>query len=80
MDDHRNIEEISPERLDFYLQQFYDTVKKPDGEQYTGSSLKMMRSKIDVFLKSENYPCSIVNSSEFRASQLVYRQRKAKLL
>ncbi|XP_064596891.1 uncharacterized protein KIAA1958 homolog isoform X5 [Liolophura sinensis] len=75
----RKVEEIPPPQLNIYLKDFFTSVKKVDGTEYNPVSLSTLRSSLDRYLKEYDYPCSIVRSGEFLASQMAYKDRLQKL-
>ncbi|XP_064597062.1 uncharacterized protein LOC135463632 isoform X15 [Liolophura sinensis] len=78
-DEQRNIENIPPDELDFYLAGFFQEVKKPSGMDYSPESLRTLRSYIQGYLETKNYPESITKSRTFLKSQQVYSQRRIQL-
>lgn len=79
MKDNRNVEHIPPEELDAYLVDFFGNIQKPSGEDYTPSSLKNVRSCLELYLKEQGYGCSITKSQSFTMSQQAFKRRKRKL-
>ena len=75
----RNLEieiiNMAPVELDKVLGQFYAEVKKKDGEDYEPECLKIMQSAIERYLKSNNYPVSIVRGREFDNSQKILQAK-----
>lgn len=78
-DEHRTIEDIPPIELDFYLAGFFQEVKKPSGTDYSPESLRTLRSYIQGYLETKNYPESITKSRTFLKSQQVYSHRRVQL-
>lgn len=79
VNDHREIFQISPEELDEYLVSFFASVKSRAGRDYTPHSFKNLRSRLDSYLRDNNYPCSITKSSIFCKSQVAYKRRRKML-
>ncbi|XP_064597055.1 uncharacterized protein LOC135463632 isoform X8 [Liolophura sinensis] len=78
-EEHREIFEIPPEELDSFLVDFFSAVKKPCGGQYNPESFISLRSRLDSYLKDNDYPCSITKSELFAKSQLAFKLRKQEL-
>lgn len=72
----RRIEDITPRELDQYLADFFLNIKKPDGGDYNCETFRILRSNIDTFLKSQNYPVSIIKGEMFFQSQQCYIARR----
>ncbi|XP_064597187.1 uncharacterized protein LOC135463713 isoform X1 [Liolophura sinensis] len=79
MKDNRNVEHIPPEELDAYLVDFFGNIQKPSGQDYTPSSLKNVRSCLELYLKEQGYGSSITKSQCFVNSQQAFKRRKHKL-
>lgn len=75
----RSLEALPPAELDTYLTSFFSTVTKPAGCDYTPDSFRLLRSKLDHYLRSQGYRWSVVTSPEFRSSQFAFRRRKSEL-
>lgn len=78
-EERREIFEIPPEELDSFLVDFFSAVKKPCGGQYNPESFISLRSRLDSYLKDNDYPCSITKSELFAKSQLAFKLRKQEL-
>ncbi|XP_064597065.1 uncharacterized protein LOC135463632 isoform X18 [Liolophura sinensis] len=76
----RRLETLPPAELDTYLASFFSTVTKPAGCDYTPDSFRLLRSKLDNYLRYHGYRWSVVTSSEFRNSQFAFRRRKSELI
>lgn len=76
--DERPILAISPEELDLYLVDFFTTIKKPSGDDYTPLSLCVYRTSLEKYLKEHEYGASLMSVS-FRQSQKAFRQKKIQL-
>ncbi|XP_064597050.1 uncharacterized protein LOC135463632 isoform X4 [Liolophura sinensis] len=74
--ENRRIEDITPSELDQYLADFFLNIKKPDGGDYNCETFRILRSNIDTFLKSQNYPVSIIKGDMFFQSQQCYIARR----
>lgn len=77
--DDRPIESIQPEELDPFLSDFYRTVRRQEGGEYTPRSLRSLRERLQRHLKSHSYPVSIVNSPDFANSRETFNARIAEL-
>ena len=60
-----------PSDLDEVLVNFYEELRKVDGQEYEPPCLRVMRSSLDRYLKEKNYPVSIISSDEFKESNNV---------
>lgn len=67
--------EIPPPELDVLLVDFFNTVKKPNGEDYNPGSLRSLRTNLARYLKENTYPYSIVTAEIFVNSQMAFKQR-----
>lgn len=65
----RNVEEIPAEELDAYLAEFFQILKRPNGQRYGPASISNYRHHLDRFLKDHQYPYSLSKSREFANSQ-----------
>ena len=72
----RPIEEIEPERLNLYLQEFFVSIKKKDGSDYEPASLDAMRAAIDRHLKDKGYDKSIISDPIFIKTRQAHTARK----
>ena len=78
--DHpKNIEVLAPDTLGSILQHFFGEINKKDGKYFEPSSLAVMQSSIDRYLRELNYEYSILNSRFFKESRDV-QKGKARLL
>lgn len=77
--DQRRITLIAPEELDRLLCEFFTTIKKPNGLDYTPNSLLNVRFGLDFFLKHNGYPASIKLSPEFMNSRVAFQAKKHQL-
>ncbi|XP_064597112.1 uncharacterized protein LOC135463663 isoform X5 [Liolophura sinensis] len=77
--DNRPIETIPPEELDPFLSDFYRTVRRQEGGEYTPRSLRSLRERLQRHLKSHHYPVSIVNSPDFANSKDTFNARIVEL-
>lgn len=73
------IEQIAPAKLDHYLAEFFTTITKPCGDSYGVSYLSSLRSRLERHLREHSYPCSIIRSHEFHASQNAFKMRMMSL-
>ncbi|XP_064597634.1 uncharacterized protein LOC135464079 isoform X1 [Liolophura sinensis] len=71
----RKMFEIPPPELDVLLVEFFNTVKKPNGEDYNPRSLRSLRTNLARYLKENTYPYSIVTAEVFANSQLAFKNR-----
>lgn len=74
-DDQRQIFEIPPPELNKYLANFFMTITKPSGDEYNRESFMALRSRLDSYLKDNDYPCSLHKSEQFTESQLAFKMR-----
>ncbi|XP_064597193.1 uncharacterized protein LOC135463713 isoform X7 [Liolophura sinensis] len=77
--DQRKIEEIPPSELDGILVNYFSTIKKQYGGDYTPFSLGALRSYLELHLKDHNYPGSIIKSPAFSHSQRAFKNRRLSL-
>lgn len=77
--DRRLIETLPPVELDPFLAEYFETVQKPRGGNYTFDSFRLLRPNLDNYLQSQNYPWRIVTSNLFPLSKLAFDERKRKL-
>lgn len=75
----RPIYEIPPEELDPLLVEFFTTVKKPSGENYHHESFISLRSRLDSYLRDNEYPFSITHSEMFACSQQAFKNKRLEL-
>ena len=73
------IENYEVSQLNEALAQFFAEVKKENGNEYEPNSLKVMQASLDRYLRSKNYPKSIVRDAEFLSSRKVLEGKARKL-
>ena len=64
-----NMESYCPQALDGLLNKFYVEIRKNDGTDYEPDSLRGIQAAIDLYLRHNNYPVSIITGHEFTKSQ-----------
>ncbi|XP_064597057.1 uncharacterized protein LOC135463632 isoform X10 [Liolophura sinensis] len=74
-DDQRQIFEIPPPELNTFLADFFMTITKPSGDEYNRESFMALRSRLDSYLKDNDYPCSLSKSEQFAKSQVAFKMR-----
>lgn len=72
----RNICELSPEDLNYYLALFYTSAKRQDGTDFSASSLQFFHLNIARYLQEHSYGYSVVRGLEFRGAREALRQRQ----
>lgn len=77
--ERRAITEIAPVQLDYYLQEFFESIVTPSGTPYKAESFGALRNFLCLYLKETNYPEDIKTSSVFRGSEIAFRERKKSL-
>lgn len=77
--DQRQIEDIAPVELDRILVDYFGTIKKQFGGDYTPSSLWALRSYLELHLKDKHYPESITRSTTFERSRVAFKSRRLAL-
>ncbi|XP_064597226.1 uncharacterized protein LOC135463739 isoform X7 [Liolophura sinensis] len=72
----RGMHDIPPEELDVYLEEFFSTIKQPNGKNYSAGSLRSLRGYLDFYLRCTDYPLSITTGSgAFSRSYEAYRRK-----
>ena len=72
-------EKYKPEDLNQTLEKFYIEIRRKDCKDYEPDSLKVMLAALDRYLKSRDYPVSIIKGQEFNSSRKVIERRARKL-
>ncbi|XP_064597608.1 uncharacterized protein LOC135464060 isoform X1 [Liolophura sinensis] len=79
-DETREIFAIPPAELDRYLALFFSEAEKLTGGSFHPETFRSLRSRLESYLKDNNYPESIMHSPHFSESRRAYHQRKLKLM
>ena len=61
------------------VDKFFAELKKENGNEYEPDSLRVMQASLDGYLRSKNYPKSIVRDAEFLSSRKVLEGKARKL-
>ncbi|XP_064605692.1 uncharacterized protein LOC135470590 isoform X2 [Liolophura sinensis] len=75
----RPFECLSPNDLDQYLANFFSSIRRKTGEDFTYNSLTSVRTSLARYFRDVGYPYSITGSGFFLKSQLAFRERVKKL-
>lgn len=70
---------MSPTELDQMFAFFFKETKRLDGEEFQPISLKSFQNSLDRYLKTKNYPYSVLNDKVFMLSRNVLWSRKKEL-
>ncbi|XP_064597064.1 uncharacterized protein LOC135463632 isoform X17 [Liolophura sinensis] len=76
----RAMYEVPPDELDAYLVDFFTNVKCRSGADYTPRAFVNLRTRLDSYLRDNNYPCSITKSPLFLNSQRAFSLKKKLVL
>ncbi|XP_064597549.1 uncharacterized protein LOC135464005 isoform X2 [Liolophura sinensis] len=71
----RPVNDIPPEQLDAYLTDFFSTVTKESGMDYSRETFCSLRCHLERYLKETDYGHSVMKSAVFVHSQEAYKQR-----
>ena len=74
--EYRSIEELEPDLLNLYLQEFFISIKKLDGSDYEPASLDAMKAAFDRHLRDKGYEKSIVVDAIFFKTRQAHTARK----
>lgn len=72
--------EVPPVKLDSYLVDFFSTIKCRTGADYSANSFVNLRTRLDTYLKDNDYPCSITKSELFSQSRWAFARRRKSFL
>ncbi|XP_074606416.1 uncharacterized protein LOC141859448 [Acropora palmata] len=74
-----NLEDYQSD-VDQTLSQFYEDLRKENGDDYEPDCLRVMQASLERYLKSKAYPKSIIRDREFLNSRKVLDGKARKLL
>ena len=64
------LEKYNPTELNKVLFEFYPELRKKDGGNYEPECLRVMRAGLDRYLRSKNYPASLLKDEKFNESNV----------
>lgn len=74
--DTTTMENMTPAMLNKYLRSFFEFAKKSDGMEYEPESLIGFMNSFERFLKTKNYPESLLRSDVFKESRLYLKKKR----
>ena len=69
-------ENMNPSQLNIYLKSFFEHSKKSDGMEYETESLIGFLNSFERYLKTKNYPESLLKSEAFREARILLRKKR----
>ena len=75
---NEQLESYEVPQLNEALAQFFAELRKGSEKEYEPDSLKVMQAALDRYLRSKNYPKSIVRDTEFLSSRKVLEGKARK--
>lgn len=75
----RELHDIPAHNLDAHLENFFSTVIRKNGQNYSANSLVSLRTGLEFHFKRMGYPFSIVTSPEFSSSSRAFKRRREAL-
>lgn len=70
------MESMSPQQLNRYLKSFFELAKKSDGMDYEPESLIGFMNSFERYLKTKNYPESLLRSETFKEARTVLKKKR----
>ncbi len=74
--DESNMERMSPDLLNTYIKSFFELAKKSDGMDYEPESLIGFMNSFERYLKTKNYPASLLHSDIFKESRCMLKRKR----
>jgi hypothetical protein len=74
--DHTPMESMRPVLLNRYLKSFFELAKKSDGMDYEPESLIGFMNSFERYLKTKQYPESLLRSETFKEARLVLKKKR----
>jgi hypothetical protein len=74
--DSTPIENMDPSTMNRYLKSFFELAKKSDGMDYEPESLIGFMNSFERYLKTKNYPESLLRSDSFKESRNVLKKKR----
>ena len=74
--DHTPMEGMNPQLLNRYLISFFELAKKSDGMDYEPESLIGFMNSFERYLKTKNYPESLLRSDIFKDARTLLNKKK----
>ena len=65
------LKKYNPTELNKVLSEFYPELRKKDGSNYEPECLRVMRAGSDRYLRSKNYPVSLLKDEKFNESNVI---------
>lgn len=70
------MENMQPSLMNKYLKSFFELAKKSDGMDYEPESLIGFMNSFERYLKTKNYPESLLRSETFKESRTVLKKKE----
>lgn len=74
--DNTPMESMRPIQLNRYLKSFFELAKKSDGMDYEPESLIGFMNSFERYLKTKNYPESLLRSETFKEARTVLKKKR----
>ncbi|CAF0966654.1 unnamed protein product [Brachionus calyciflorus] len=70
------MENMEPEQMNTYLKSFFELAKKSDGMEYEPESLIGFMNSFERYLKTKNYPESLLRSETFKEARTILKKKR----
>lgn len=74
--DSTTMDKMEPHLLNTYLKSFFEFAKKSDGMEYEPESLIGFMNSYERYLKTKNYPESLLRSDMFKESRAILKNKR----
>lgn len=70
------MENMEPTQMNTYLKSFFELAKKSDGMEYEPESLIGFMNSFERYLKTKNYPESLLRSETFKEARTILKKKR----
>lgn len=70
------MENMEPTQMNSYLKSFFELAKKSDGMEYEPESLIGFMNSFERYLKTKNYPESLLRSETFKEARTILKKKR----